>query len=91
VFAVKDGVVKEPVVPADPPSGAVHESLLVDVQLMVAFVPLAIEGGVAETETLGEGVTEITVVVEPALPPPHEARRVTANNAAIKDLSRTIG
>ena len=50
-------MVKEPVVPVPPPPDEVHEVLLVDVQLTVEVVPLAIEDGDAERVTVGAGAT----------------------------------
>ena len=60
----------EPVVPAPPPPDELHEVLLVDVQLTVDFVPLAIEEGDAEMTTVGTAAAAtVTVVLWLAVPP----------------------
>ena len=62
--AVSAPVLKEPVVPVPPPPDEVQEVLSVDVQLMVVLAPFAMEVEVADTDTVGAGVTgEATVIV----------------------------
>ena len=57
MVAVNAPVLKEPVVPVPPPPEEVHEVLLVEDQLMVVLAPFAMEVEVAETDTVGAGVT----------------------------------
>jgi hypothetical protein len=64
VVAVSAPVLKEPVVPVPPPPEEVHEALSAEVQLMMVLAPFAMEVEVAETDTVGGGVTgEATVIV----------------------------
>lgn len=67
---VKAGVVYDPVVLVLPP-GEVHEVLLVDVHATTDVAPLAIEDGVAVSETAGAGDAAATVTVTTwlAVPP----------------------
>lgn len=91
MLAVKAGVVNEPVVPVPPPPDEVQEVLSLDDQAMTLVAPIMIEDEDAETDTVGVGVAlaATTVVVESPLPP-HEARPVTASNAANKAFSKTF-
>jgi hypothetical protein len=69
-FAVKAGVVNEPVVPVPPPPDEVHEVLLVDDHVTREVAPYAIEDGVAVTVMAGRAaVPMVTVVLWLAVPP----------------------
>ena len=99
VFVVNAGVVNDPVVLVLPP-GAVHEVLLVDVQLRLVVAPYAIEDCDAVRVTVGLSAVvwfdkgevtgaSVSNVVDPP-PPPHDASVVTANNTKKMALNMTF-
>ncbi|MFZ5523306.1 MAG: hypothetical protein ACOY9D_04375 [Pseudomonadota bacterium] len=93
MLVVKAGVVNDPVVPVPPPPVEVHEVLLTDVQLMVVFVPFAIEEGAATTVTVGFNSTTFVfsvVVVPPPPPPPHDTRPETVSSTAKRTRSSNL-
>jgi hypothetical protein len=91
-FAVKAGVVNEPVVPVPPPPDEVHEVLLVDDHATMEVAPYAIEDGVAVRVMAGldpATTVAVTVVVVPP-PPPHDTSPETVSSKVKRTRSRNL-